>query len=166
MEAVQEIWKNSTRSKIFIARNGPNGTIRHEMVGPGRNFTITADERRMNQNVAANESLDVFVNGWFQPIQLPEDAASEISENPNHIPDDKLPGFFKLHYRTFTKRLEQISNTTVLQRLLEIGPDHDATVRQMEEVTKRLNELNPILTAPVDSLDDQGLPRVKPVTPR
>jgi hypothetical protein len=164
MEAVQEIWKNSTQSKIFVARHGPNSTIRHELVAPGRNFTITVDERRMNQNLAANDSLDIFSNGWLQPVQLPEETASEIADNPNHIPDEQLPGFFKLHYKTFAKRLEQITNPAVLERLREIGPENDATVKQIDQIQARINEINPPPAAA--ALDEMGLPRVKPVTPR
>lgn len=161
----QEIWKNATEAQVVIVKHGPNGTTRHELVIGGRTFTLSTDERRMNQNLAYDPVQDIFSNGMLQPVKLPEEASEEVLGNPNHIGDDELPKFFKLHYRTFNKRLDEITNTAVLHRLLNIGPGHDATVRQMEQIQARLDALNPILKKG-EPLDDDGLPRIKPVTPR
>lgn len=161
----QEVWKNATKSQIVLLRNGgPGGAPRHEMITGERTFSISPDERRMNQNMAANPELDVFCNGMLQPVQLLEETEPEMTENPNHIPDDQLPRFFKLHYRTFDKRVQEISNPIVLQRLIEIGPDQDATVRQIELVQTRLREVSPGV-GPRD-MDEEGMPKIKPVTPR
>ena len=160
----EEIWKNSTMSQVVIQRTAANG-IRHEIITGGRSFSISPEDRRMNQNLAASDTLDVFANGMLHPVKLDEDTEPEVVENPNHISDEQLPGFFKLHYRTFEKRINEISNPIVLQRLLEIGSTHDATVRQMEMVKARHDVLLPPLSAPeVD--DSDGMPRIKPVTPR
>lgn len=160
----QEVWKNATQAQIVLQRSAGQGLIRHELITGGRTFTITAEERRMNQNLAANEMLDCFSNGALIPLKLPPETEVEIKENPNHIADDQLPQFFKLHWRTFEKRIDEISNALVLEQLLEIGPEKDATVKQMSVIQARLDVLHPT-TAPRDT-DGDGMPRIKPVTPR
>jgi hypothetical protein len=85
-------------------------------------------------------------------------------ENPNHIPDDQLPDFFKLHYKVFPKRLSEITNPVVLERLLSIAEEQDATVKQISAIRARLDELNP--PQPEPDLDETGVVKIKPVTPR
>lgn len=161
----QEVWKNATKSQIVLLRHGgPGGAPRHEMITGDRTFSISPEERRMNQNMAANPDLDVFCNGMLQPVQLLEETEAEMTENPNHIPEEQLPRLFRLHHRTFDKRIQEISNPIVLQRLIDIGPDQDATVRQIELIQTRLNQVNP----PLDGrdVDEEGMPKIKAVTPR
>lgn len=161
----QEVWKNATASQIVLLRQGgPGGQTRHEIISGERTFSISPEERRMNQNMAANPELDVFNNGMLQPVKLLEDSEPEMLDNPNHIGEDQLPRLFKLHYRNFDKRISEISNPIVLQRLIDISAAQDATIRQVETIKARLDAIQP----PMDGrgLDEEGMPKIKPVTPR
>jgi hypothetical protein len=160
----QEVWKNATQAQIVVVRNTPSGHPRHEVIVGGRNFSISAEDRMMNQNMSATPELDVFANGMLQPVKLPEGTDPHIMENPNHIPDDQLPDFFKLHYKVFPKRLSEITNPVVLERLLSIAEEQDATVKQISAIRARLDELNP--PQPEPDLDETGVVKIKPVTPR
>lgn len=162
----QEVWKNATVGQVVVQRSAPNGLVRHELITGERTFSISPEDRRMNQNLAANADLDIFANGTLQPVKLPEDTEPDLLQNPNHIPDTQLPGFFRLQLRTFTKRLEAITNMAMLERLLELGPGQDATVRQMDAVRARLTEVTPKVNPPEEETDSQGMRRVRPVTPR
>lgn len=163
---IQEVWKNATVGQVVIQRSSPNGLVRHELITGERTFSISPDDRRMNQNLAANSDLDLFANGTLQPVNLPEDTEPGLLENPNHIPDSQLPSFFRLQIRTFTKRIEAITNMAMLERLRELGPGQDATVRQMEVIGARLAEVSPRVNPPEEETDSQGMRRVRPVTPR
>jgi hypothetical protein len=165
MEA-QEIWKNATQAQVVIQRSAPNGLVRHELITAGRAFTLSSEDRRMNQNLAANEDLDVFSNGTLQPIKLPEDTEPELLTNPNHVADEELPQLFRLQIRTFTKRIAAISNVPMLQRLAELGPGQDATVRQMAVIQERLDEVSPKINPADIETDEQGMRKIRAVTPR
>jgi hypothetical protein len=162
----QEVWKNSIPGSIVIQRSSPNGIVRHELIASQRSFSISPEDRRMNQNLAANSDLDMFANGMLQPVNLPDTTEPELLENPNHIPDSQLPAFFRMQIRTFTKRIETITNQAMLERLKELGPGQDATVRQMEMIQARLDAVSPKLNPGEDETDEQGFRRVRPVSPR
>lgn len=162
---VTEIWKNAGESRIVLQRYGTNNERRHEMIGGGRTFTISTAERQLNQNLAAGPELDVFMNGMLIPVQLPADIDEDVANNPNHLRDEQLPALFRLQWRAFGKRIDQISNTAVLERLLEIAPERDATVRQTEVIKTRIAALAPGGSTAV-SIDEKGEARIRPVTPR
>lgn len=166
VDETSEVWKNAGQSRIVLQRYGANANERrHEMIGGGRTFTISTPERQLNQNLAASPELDVFCNGMLVPVQLPDDADEEVVNNPNHLRDEQLPALFKLNLRTFEKRVEQISNSAVLERLLEMAPDRDATVRQVAMIQARIDGLSPRGTSAV-ALDETGEAKIRPVTPR
>lgn len=159
-----ELWKNPGLAQVVIQRVGANGQVRHELISGGRNFSITPADRRMNQNLAANAELDVFANGVLQPVQLLEDTEVGVSENPNHLGGD-ISGVFRLHYKTFQKRVEEITNPVLLQQLLDMAEEADATIRQVSVIRARLDVVAPPVDRPTD-VDATGVPKIKPVTPR
>lgn len=157
-----EVWKNAGQARIVIQRLSSDGP-RHEMIAGGRTFTISPRERQLNQNLAATPGLDVFANGMLFPVELLEATEDTVRTNPNHLSDDQLPALFKLHYRTFAKRMSEISNPIVLERLLTIAPEH-ATIKQLEMIKERIAELCPEQKPP--EVDDSGEPKIRAVTPR
>lgn len=167
-----ESWKNVTQGRVYLLRTDRlTGLTKHELVNSGRTFQITPHERRLNQENAANDELDIFSNGILCPVRLidDEDDAREIASNPQHLSDTDMVELFAAHYRTFEKRVAAISNTVTLERLRAVGEEQNATVKQMAVIKARLEELTPdhqMNSEPVDVgprlVDGAGF---KPVTP-
>jgi hypothetical protein len=163
-----EAWLNAGKSRVFINRFDGKGGTRQELIAAGRTFHLTPAERRMNQEMAANEKLDLFSNGMLQPVRLGEEAEA-LAGNPNHLAATDEQGIFRLHWKTFERRITEIDNPTLLERLLELAVDQDATLRQVNLITARLAEVAPPTqeairpdpgTGPVP-----GVPTMRPVTP-
>jgi hypothetical protein len=171
-----ESWQNATRGRVVITKLDARGQKRHDMVGPGKIFHVTPRERRMNQELAANEDQDVFMNGTLQPVRLLEgtEDAKEIAASPNHISETDVKGLFKAHHKTFEKRVAEITNPATLERLLEVAREDEvnATVRQVELVQARLAEVAPNMADERTPVVVDGNPGsspetgLKPVTPR
>ncbi len=164
-----ETWKNATPGRVVVQRLSALGDRRHDMVGAGRMFHLTPRERRVNQELAANSDLDVFMNGTLQPIRLIEDDpdSQAVAGNPNHLNESEAENLFKAQYKVFDARLTEITNPSALQYLLSLTQRDEihATVRQVERITARLNEVNPGFE-PVSA--DTNVPEVvgRAVTPR
>lgn len=139
---VLESWKNVTRGRAVIIKLDQFGQKRHEMVGAGKTFTLTPAERRINQEAAANEKLDHFLNGTLQPISLPD--GTDFVPNPNHFDAGEETDIFKLGREQFVKRVKQIENPTAVRTLLETAanPATDAFVWQLEALKARYAVIN------------------------
>lgn len=146
-DADLETWKNATKGRVVIQRLSALGERRHEMIGGGKMFHLTPRERRVNQELAANRDLDVFLNGTLQPVRLvEEDADSQsLKGNPNHLAEDDIKSLFRAHHKTFEARLSEITNSSALEHLLAVAKEEDtrATVKQLERIRARLTEVDP-----------------------
>jgi hypothetical protein len=131
----------------------------------------------MNQELAASEEQDVFLNGVLQPVRLLEDAEDfeRLKASPNHVSEDDVRSMFRLKAAAFTERLSQISNAAALERLMEIARSEevDATLRQFEAIQARLAAVAPSIyqgqpdLAPSAASPNVGPPSgIKAVTPR
>lgn len=175
MESDQlETWRNVTAGRFVLTRHSALTNQRqYEMIGPGKTFHVTPTERRLNQELAADDELDSFLNGTLQPVRLLDGTEEGLLNNPNHIADDDVAGMFKLHHKTFGARLQQITNTAILNRMLEVAREDDvnATVRQVEAIQARIREVDPPMfeTAEVttSAVPVAGGPSdLRPVSPR
>lgn len=143
-----ETWKNATKGRIVVQKLGALGQRRAEMIGPGRVIHITPQERRMNQELAANKDLDDFLNGRLQPIKLDQSVEdfAELTSNPNLLGDDaQVARLFTASDDVFAERLSEIKNPASLERLLELAND-DATgarVSQLKMIEARLAQVTP-----------------------
>lgn len=145
-EQTFETWKNVTKGRVYILRqNRLTGLTKHELVNSGRSFQISPDERRLNQENAANNDLDVFANGILCPVKLLDDAedAKEIASNPNLLSDTDIKDLFSAHYKTFEKKVAEIRNPATLDRLREVGKAEDAAISRMALIEARIDELTP-----------------------
>lgn len=170
-----ETWQNVTRGRVVLRRVGALGQVRHEMIGAGKTFHITPQERRMNQEVAANDDLDFFRNGVLQPINLADTEDAEIlKNNPNLLGDEaQIRRLFQASPDVFAERLAQIKNSTALERLLELAYQDEtkATVSQARMVEARLAQVAPEVEnvhSGVAGAGEQprGDSKIKAVTPR
>lgn len=142
-----ETWQNATRGRVVLRRLGALGQVRYEMIGSGKTFHITPQERRMNQEVAANEDLDFFLNGTLQPINLADtDDAEILKNNPNLLGDEEqIRRLFRASQDVFAERLATIKNASALERLKEIAYQDEtaATLAQVRMIEARLEQVNP-----------------------
>lgn len=171
VEADLEVWRNTTPGTTFVTRVGEYGRRLSELIYGGRTFSLTPQERRLNQSGYAAPGLDLFRNGTFQPVSLIEGEADTqmLRENPNILSDRDIQKIFKLRGEAFAARIEQVSSEAVLNRILEMArePRHNVTLHQYEVVKLRQMALAGDLdeTPPVDQDPNiPGLPRA--ATPR
>lgn len=142
-----ESWRNVTQGRVVVIKLSAQGQRRHEMVGPDRTFHLTPRERRINQELAANEDLDVFLNGTLQPVRLTDSPdAPELLDNPNHLTDAEARGLFRKDMPTFAERVHAIKNPSALQRLVDLAENDEkvkATVMQLRVLKARLELVQP-----------------------
>lgn len=165
-----ETWQNVTAGTIYLTRLGEYGKRISELVYGGRVFSITPQERRLNQSACATEALDMFRNGTLQPKSLLDDEPDTplLRENPNILDDKEIARVFRLRGEVFAQRIATITNSATIARLLELArePRLNATVQQFELLRRRERALagEAEAEAAPPSPEVAGLPRA--VTPR
>lgn len=154
-----ETWQNVTLGRAVVVKLDARGQKRHDLIGPGKTFHLTPTERRMNQELAASEEQDLFLNGVLQPVRLIEtdEDYERLTKNPNHVSEEDVRTIFLLPLADFVGRLQQIGNPAGLERLKEIARSDEVqcTLRQFEAIEQRLAEVSP-------SIYDQGQPELTP----
>jgi hypothetical protein len=140
-----ELWRNAAAGIVAINRIGEYGRTRVEVIHGDRTFHITPQERRMNQNVCARPELDFFTNGTLQPVVLLDDEedTAALRQNPNVMAEADIEALFKIKGEAFAERLDHITNTATLGRLVALArePRLNATVQQYELVKARQRAL-------------------------
>jgi hypothetical protein len=164
-----ETWRNIGESMVHITRIGEYGKQETELVYGGRSFSITPQERRLNQNKCFNpERDDPFTNGTFSPVTLLDDEPDtpKLRANPNVLDDAGVEAIFQLTGDAFSQRLLEITNLTAVDRLIAAAknPDVGASVQQLETVKKYRKLLAGEPEEPKSESTPDGLPRA--VTPR
>lgn len=166
-----ETWQNVTKGRVVLQRLGALGQKRPEMIGADKVFHITPVERRMNQEAAANEDLDVFLNGTLQPLHLLEDSEDykTLTANPNLLgDDDQIRRLFKANNDVFAARLAEIKNPSALERLLVLAQQDEtgATVAQLRMIEARNQQVTPKIDSIHPDAPDGERNAIKAVTPR
>ncbi len=141
-----EAWRNATAGRVIVQKYGVDGvTLRPEMISPGKTIHLSPLERKYNQEIAATEELDVFLNGRLQPVSLVDDDESsrQMAEHPNHITDDESVALFESSLEDFEKRLNLITNVSTVQRLISLAedPDNNASFHQHRMLRERASNL-------------------------
>lgn len=136
-----ETWRNATAGTVYITRIGEYGKRISELIYGGRVFSITPQERRLNQNACANAKLDMFTNGTLEAVSLLDDEPDtpKLRNNPNMLDEREIPRLYRLRGEAFTERIAQISNPATIARLLELARDPrlNCTVQQFETLRRR-----------------------------
>jgi hypothetical protein len=164
-----ESWKNASLGRVVLKKYNQRGELADEMVTGGKVFHISPKERRINQEMAASPDLDFFQNGFLTPVRLieTEEDAAELASNPNLLSEEDMRGLFKGNWKAFDQKVQEISNLTTLKRMLEVAQEVDATIRQVDVVNARIQEIDPadhVEIGHAGNFDERtGL---KPVTPR
>lgn len=142
-----ETWKSAIAGVIVVKRFDRKGDILDEAIHSGKSIMLTPEERRLNQEIAAEPGLDPFQNGMLIPVKLLESADDyeDLKGNPNHLSEPEMRALLA-NPKAFDKlkgTLGSLSNPVTLQRLLAIAeePDVDATVRQIRAINERIGEV-------------------------
>jgi hypothetical protein len=166
-----EQWENTTAARVVLRRLDRKGELTDELIGSFRKFQISPQERKLNQEQAADAESDPFQNGRLAPVRLieTEEDYEAIKSNPNIVGEEDMKGILaKTSVKAFKERIEQISNPYALQRMLEIASNDDkATNRQVEIIKARLVEISPSnFTEVVTQAGPQSGTGMRPVTPK
>lgn len=151
-EKAPETWQNVTAGRVVINRIDHRGELtKTTIVDPGKKFSLTTEERKMNQELAARADLDVFSNGFLQPVRILDsvDDAREIAANPNLMSEAEMRALMKPSVKTpdFAQKLATVTNSAALERLLALAEEEDATISKHEAIRARLREASPDLFA-------------------
>lgn len=140
-----ETWQNVGRGRAVLKQFNQRGELHDVMITGGKVFHLTPKERRINEEIAANEDLNMFRNGMLAPVKLieTEEDAKELAENPNVMGETEMRSLFKAHHKTFEKRVGEIKNPVVLGRLRDLASEENATLKQVELIDARINEVHP-----------------------
>lgn len=163
-----ETWKNNGAGRHFLKTLNSKGEFTDLRIDGNKTFHISPEDRRINQEIAANEELDMFKNGAFSPVRLIEsdEDTQEIASNPNLMTEDDMKAIFKGNWKVFDKQVADISNSRTLDRLLEVAHDIDATVRQVDAIRSRQQKLSPVDEEVVsDKMGRYDGVTIRPVTP-
>lgn len=147
-EGDYEAWENVTESKVYVKRNGQDGKLVSELVNGKRVLHITPAERRLNQEIAADDSLDFFKNGVLVPVRLIEttEDVQAIKDNPNLISESDMQAILddRRAIKAFQARVEAISNPAAVTRFLELArADDKTTARQIDVIEAHLRNIEP-----------------------
>jgi hypothetical protein len=158
-KAQNEVWMNPGLGTVFVMKMDHRGELtRYEQVNSGRRFNITSEERRLNMEKAANESLNVFRNGTLQPVRLiaEDEESRELASNPNAMSESDMKDLVSAHFKTFEHKVGQINNTATLERLLVVAHDQDATIKRVERIEQRITETQTGVARPAPQADVQA----------
>lgn len=171
METKEE-WKNITSSRVgYLTLDKHDDPVRKQVRG-GKLIEVTPRERVYNSDRAATPDLDIFNNGWLIPVRLldDDDLSKEVASNPNLLSESDLRDLFKLQWRAFEKRVNEIDNVMILRRLESLADNDDSinvTVKQNSVIQDRIADLtDDSQNLSGADLDDGDIfARIKAVTP-
>lgn len=154
-----EAWRNATAGRVIVTKFAADGSRRAEMISSGKVIHLTPAERKLNQELAANDDLDVFLNGCLQPVRLLDTEESKVlASHPNHLTDEEAVALFKVSSDVFIDRLSQITNASAVDRLLKMAEDPKvgASFHQYSLIRERLEA---VAEAPMDNIRGYAPPR-------
>lgn len=163
-----ESWKSAVAGTITIQHYNQQGQLAELVIPGGRTIQITPHERRINQERAADDTLDVFVNGMMTPVRLldSEPETAELKANVNAMSETAMKALFRSQKPTFTKKVHEISNMITLRRLLEVAEEIDASMAQYKIIQERVAEVNGAVTEATLSAGPEMGGKIRAVSPR
>ena len=149
----RETWRNVSGSQVYAKFYGQRGEITDLHIPPGGTGVLTTESRRLNQDKARSDDLDVFQNGMLIPVsgtvKLIEDDVeyASLADSPNVLSESDLRGLFDLTPAKFKGRLAEITGVSVVLRLAELAADESdkgvkATMAQVKAIEARREELD------------------------
>ncbi len=154
-EDLYESWRNESQGIVVVKRVARTGEITDEMITGGKVIHLTPAERQMNEELFASAEYNYFENGTLSPVRMVETAkdAEKFKGNPNHLTEDEMRGIFKSRsVKNFSERVSQITNPIALNKLMALAEEEDATMKQVEAIKTRLEEVAPSLVNRIETV--------------
>lgn len=156
-----EGWRNGGAGLISVQRYDARGELKSEEVPAGRILNITPAERRMNEEMAVSDELNLFKNGMLTPVRLIEsdEDFESIKSNKNLMSEEDMREVLKAK-RNFKSTIAEVSNVGTLRRIAEIAKEDgsDVTLNQMKLLEERIIALvEPVVVNEVEVVS--GPPR-------
>lgn len=143
----KEVWLNPNAGYRYVEQQNFKGEMAAVEIAPGQKFTISTFDRMINQERTIKKEDDMFTNGTFSRVKLIDTAEdyAELAENPNIMSDSDLESMFSLTTAAFKKKLQEIENTRVIERLQRLSEKESlkASVAQQNALKARLDEVDP-----------------------
>jgi hypothetical protein len=141
---VTELWENATEASTVVRKIGADGSMGEERVQGGRKLHITPRDRKINQEICADESMDPFLNGMLVPVRLITDEDRlQFANNPNVMDKEEMRKLIKGHAGTFATRLGEVTNVITVKHWIEIAKEADAPYKRVQALEGRLAQLKP-----------------------
>ena len=163
-----ESWKSAVAGTITIQHYNLEGHLVELVIRGGSTVQVTPHERRINQERAADDTLDVFVNGMLTPVRLldSEPETAELKANVNAMSETAMKALFRSQKPTFTKKVNEIGNIITLRRLLEVAEEIDASMAQYKIIQERVAEVNGAVSEATLTAGPEYGGKIKAVSPR
>lgn len=154
----QETWKNASRGKVWVRKTDRRGELKDELIKSGGLVKISTDDRQYNQELAASDRSDCFKNGRLVPVKIldtTEDAA-EIAANPNLMSETDMVDLLGAHFKTFEKKIGEITNSVTLNRILDLAEERDEKVSKINLVKTRILDVSGNAPVEISVTGDSG----------
>lgn len=141
----KETWENVSRGVVGYLESDPKGPPRGKLVRGGARFTISTEDRIMNQDLAMNDG-GVFQNGRLQPVRLIDTAEDyeEIAANPNFMSESDITDLLKRPIKEVRARLDEVTSVTTVNLIAEIArADENIKKIVVDAVESRLDAFTP-----------------------
>lgn len=136
-----ENWESKVRGKIEIFRLAPDGSRRPELVYGGREFWILPSDRKANESRIPRRENNPFRNGSLRLKNADANVADDtdaLRETSAVLDDKDLTDMLKLGAAQLAKRLAEINDLPVLERIKALADESDLNPTRMKAVDERL----------------------------
>jgi hypothetical protein len=140
-----EIWENVTEALLGLLKLDHRGSNAEVLVRGGGKVSLTPEEREINEAMIPDEKFNPFRNGMLRAVRLTTDPDATPVDSSSALSDEELADFFKKTPAAFAKALKEVDSSVLLQRLIAHGEVNEATVKQVDAVKARLEEVDPPL---------------------
>lgn len=136
-----ETWRHVSAAQHGIIRLNARGEEVHELIAGDREFMCTTEDRIVTQMRIRHEKNDPFLNGAFRPVVVPDSVTPK--SNPNAISDDEMRSILVSSSVAWDEWMKSIDSPDTIQRMIDLAPETDTTVKRLTLLQDRLAELRP-----------------------
>lgn len=144
-ESKRETWKNNLYGDYWYQTLDTRGRIGHKAAKPNRPFSLTVEERRLNEESVAMDDQNPFRNGTFSPVTLVDtvEEYEEIVSDPNVRSEGDIKDLLDLNAKELRAELAKIDSKAILSILMtEVsGEDSDYSAAKIRAVKDRHGEV-------------------------
>lgn len=144
-QVAKELWRNVTAGVRHYIKLDPIGNQTHGVVQPGKTFTISPIERRLNQEAAYADKADLFRNGTFILVEGSEQTSEEEIESINSITDAQIVAAVEAalggNNQPIEAMIRAVDSYVTCQRIVEELVVQDARQSLVDAAKRRLSDL-------------------------